>query len=153
MVGVAAEDRAIPPPFSCSRGLRVESDAYVAMCRDFHHPFMDAQRPGGFWSEQDGASAHTSEQSTAELGNLFKKKALQNPPSSPDLCVVDCHLWDHLDKLVQSKEPKTTQELESCIAQAWPEVDREEVSRAIGSWPRRLAKCIEKEGDRFGHIL
>eukprot|EP00397_Hematodinium_sp_SG-2012_P070122 GEMP01126025.1.p1 GENE.GEMP01126025.1~~GEMP01126025.1.p1 ORF type:complete len:149 (-),score=33.11 GEMP01126025.1:76-522(-) len=130
MVGMTVSKLCTTPPMFCPRGLKVDSDAYISMCRNFDDPFLSPNHPGGFWFQQDGASPHTSDKSTGVLGRLFGKKILQNPSNSPDLCVLDYSTWDQMDKMVQAKKPKTMPELKTAIVQAWAEIDMDEVKRA-----------------------
>ena len=104
---------------------------------------------------QDGAPSHTSDGSIKVLNKLFgAKNWIQNPPSSPDLNVLDYHTWDHRDQILQKKENiQTLSDLKREIVIAQKNINMDEVRKAIDSWPKRLQKCLEAKGDRFEHAL
>ena len=54
---------------------------------------------------------------------------------------------------VQEQNPKTIADLKKAIGAAWYSVDMEEVKRAVATWPKRVEKCIEAGGGRFGRQL
>ena len=75
---------------------------------------------------------------------------MQNPPNSPDLNILDYHTWDHIDKIVQQNENiETLADLKREVVRSYQNVNMDEVTKAIESWPKRLKKCIEAKGDRF----
>ena len=66
---------------------------------------------------QDGASSHTSAGAKKVNDKTFgKNKVMQNPPNYLDLNVLDYHLWDHIDKMVQQSEINTLLDLNREVA-------------------------------------
>ena len=148
MVACAVSTKGAPRPTFRPDGLEINSDACIEMSRDYYRPFISAIRPGGFWFEQGGASPRKCARTLASMRHLLKGKVSQNPPNSPDLCVLQFHVCSAGDALEDETKPKTLPECESR-----GEIDFGAVKKAFLKRPRRLEKCAGQDGDRFEHML
>ena len=95
----------------CKKGLKINSESYCDLVLDNQSPYLQALYPekNGLYFLQDGAPSHTSEESLKCVRKIFgAKNAIQNPPNSPDLNVLDYHTWDHMDKMVQQNKDIVT---------------------------------------------
>ena len=59
-----------------------------------------------------------------------------------------------MDKIVQqNKEIKKLSDLKREVVRSYQNVNMDEVKKSIGSWPKRLKKCIDAGDDRFEFAL
>lgn len=109
---------------------------------------------------QDNAPTHGSTETRAyvEKRTSPNVRLLGWPPQSPDLNVMDYHMWVCWGRCVV--DPVQTQciatiesdpHLKRNICQAWQALGQDAVRRAILSFPTWLGRCIEKGGAQFEH--
>jgi hypothetical protein len=84
--------------------------------------------------QQDGATAHTSRASMAEIQSFFGDRVISRgiwPPRSPDLTPPDYFLWGHLKAQVYANKPRTIEALKANIREAIQEVTPDIWSRTF----------------------
>ena len=155
MVALGVSHRGVAPPYFCPCGLEIDGPAYENMAENAYAPFTQSTYGSDCSAfQQDGAPSHTAQNTAKKLAEIFgKNRIAQNPPNSPDLSVLDYHIWDCVDKKAQSMQPRDTAELKKSIASARNGLDMGEARKAIESWPKLLQKRIDAGGARFGHSL
>ena len=73
--------------------------------------------------QQDGATCHTSNESTAQAKRVFPGKVISKrgdfdwPPCSPDLIAYDFFLWRYLKNKVYMHKRKSLHEIKNAIRQ------------------------------------
>ena len=108
---------------------------------------------------QDGAPPHFRKTVRQWLNQKFPERWMGRegsiaiptpftwPPYSPDLTPCDFFLWGHIKAIVYADGvPANLEELKQRIQQAFEEMPQEMVDNAVEAFPRRLQKCIDKEG-------
>ena len=111
------------------------------------------------WWQQDGASAHTSNQSMQYLRGQFPGKVISKrgdwpwPPRSPDLTVCDFFLWGFLKEAMWAKpvadQPSNLRDLRAAIILACERLQPERIVRAFTAMVTRARKCIHVNGNSF----
>jgi len=75
------------------------------------------------WFQQDGATAHTSNQSMTAVRNMFPGQLISRfgdvswPPRSPDLSTCDFFPLGYLKSRVNAHNPRTLNDLKEAIRQ------------------------------------
>jgi len=98
---------------------------YLSIAADHVHPFMETAFPGGCGLfQQENAPCHKAkmvQEWFEEHNNEFE--VLTWPPNSPDLNQIE-HLWDVLNKQVQSMEapPRNLQDLKDLLLTSWCQI-------------------------------
>lgn len=120
---------------------RLTARAYVRRCLSSIVPFLQTS---GRTLQQDGAACHTA---GSTLRYLEEKgiRVLQSPPRSPDLNVIET-LWAIMAPRVTKLAPTNRVQLEAAIATVWEELDTRTVNSLVGSFPKRCAEVIQKNG-------
>lgn len=98
----------------------------------------------------DGAPPHTARDTT----NFLTAKNIQYlhgwPPNSPDLNPIE-NLWAHLKCKLNAQQLRTTAALRAGLEKAWEEVPAWMLQKLMGSFSRRLRKCIQRGGEHTGY--
>lgn len=141
----------------------VNSERYVQMLRTFLQPELRRRLRGidrqVVWFQQDGATAHTAENSMTVLRRMFPGHIISRrgdipwPPRSPDLTVCDYFLWGYLKSKVYVNRPQTTDDLKIAIAQEIANIDGEMLERATRNFRERLEECIQRDGHHLNDII
>ena len=80
-----------------------------------------------------------------------KKAALEWPPFSCDLSVLDCGIWSWLKRtaIMKTKNGFYGSELEAikCLKEAWDELPISMINNCFDNFERRLEKVLETEGE------
>ena len=89
------------------------------------------------WFQQDGATAHTANESVTIVRNMFPGHLISRfgdvpwPPRSPDLSACDFFLWGHLKSRVYAHKPRTLNDLKEAIRQEIRPIDRQLLARVM----------------------
>jgi hypothetical protein len=70
------------------------------------------------WFQQDGATAHTSNNSMKLLNYIFGERVISRnlwPPRSPDLTPPDFYLWEAAKSAVSRDRQRTLNELKTAV--------------------------------------
>ena len=85
--------------------------------------------------QQDGATAHTTNQSMTIVRNMFPGHHISRfrdvpwPPRSPDLSTCDFFLWGYLKSRVYTHKPRTLNDLKEAFRQEIRPIDRQLLAR------------------------
>ncbi|KAK3527039.1 hypothetical protein QTP86_008668 [Hemibagrus guttatus] len=114
---------------------------YLRIAADHVHPFMETLFPDvcGLF-QQDNAPCHKAEMVQEWFDDHNNKfEVLTWPPNSPDLNPIQ-HLWDVLDKQVQSSEapPRNLQDLKDLLRTSWCQIPQHTFRDPVESMPRRV---------------
>lgn len=139
----------------------VNSARYVAMIRDFLIPELRRHRIPlrRVWFQQDGATAHTSRASMAQLRGFFPGKLIslrgdiEWPARSPDLSPCDFYLWGYLKGRVYVDRPNNLNQLKENIRREIREIPRQTLERVMTNFSRRLVQCRENGGHHLSDII
>jgi len=110
-----------------------------------------------FVFQQDGAPAHTSQQSQDWLQQQCPEFIRKDewPPNSPDLNPLDYFVWSAMLHSYERCFPKptTVTELKTVLQDIWTTLPQQSVDNAVLSFRKRVKACIEAEGGHFEHLL
>ena len=100
--------------------------------------------------QQDGATCHTSNSTTAFLAkkglNVLGNRANPWPPNSPDLNLIE-NLWAILNHTVYHDwEGGSILKLKKAVGKAWRNIDREVLQNLVKGMLGRIAEVIKREG-------
>ena len=118
---------------------------YLSIVADHVHPFMETVFPGGSGLfQQDNVPCHKAkmvQEWFEEHNNEFE--VLTWPPNSPDLNPIQ-HLWDVLNKQVQSMEapPRNLQVLKDLLLTSWCQIPQKTFRGLVESMPRLVRAVL-----------
>ena len=77
------------------------------------------------------------------------------PPTSPDLNLLDYHVWGAMLERYKVFTPKPTNkaELKTVLEAIWKDLPRAAIDLAVLEFRRRLQACIRADGGHFEHLL
>ena len=113
------------------------------------------------WFQQDGATAHTANESMAIFRNMFPGPLISRfgdvpwPPRSPDLSTCDFFfLWRYLKSRVYAHTPCTLNDLKEVIRQEIRPFDRQLFGPCHGQFKKKtLENCTQEEGRHLTDII
>lgn len=141
----------------------VSADTYQAILSEFFVPELlhDMGNVDNVWFQQDGAPAHTADNTKVFLANIFDTRIIsrgfQNewPPRSPDITPCDFFLWSAVSELVYLNGGfNTCSELQDAIIGAFNTLRHNHMDRvraAVLSVSRRMQNCIQGNGSQLVH--
>ena len=106
---------------------------------------------------QDGALSHGAPAVRALLKKVAPEIFMGGvwPSESPDLTVLDYHVWDGMKEFIDELSPpvKNETELRDAVFRATSAIDMDALRKAIGQLETRCELCIAADGGRFEHML
>ena len=128
------------------------SDLLPLLLEDCHNLLQQ-----NFVFQQDGAPAHTAQQTQEWLTNNtldFINKE-EWPPNSPDLNPLDYCVWGLMLAAYEKHSPKPTNttELKALLQTIWESLPQDSINKAIVSFRRRLRMCVVADGGHLEHVL
>ena len=117
--------------------------------------------------QQDGARAHSSKGSQAEINKLFEghfiptweggpeingKKIPKWPPNSPDLSAIEL-IWSIIKGMLNMFPPNSLEELKQGIQRIWDSITPDICNRIINHTKKRWDLCIRHKGRRMDKEL
>jgi len=98
----------------------------------------------------DGATPHTA----ADTRNFMRARKIKYlkgwPPNSPDLNPIE-NVWAWLKRETEMEKPGTGPELWRVAQEKWKRVTPARCHKYMCSFPRRLVKCIQRNGEHTGY--
>ena len=95
---------------------------------------------------QDNARSHTAYviQDSLEQESI---ETIDWPSRSPDLNCIE-HMWDIVYRQVSASAnpPRSVQELEIAVVQAWTNVPQQQIQTLVQSMPNRCRECLDSRG-------
>jgi len=111
------------------------------------------------WFQQDGATAHTANESMTIVRNMFPGHLISLfgdmpwPPRSPDLSTCDCFLLGYLKSRVYAHKPRTLNDLKEGIRQEIRPIDRQLFACVMDDFKKRFENCIQEDGRHLTDII
>jgi transposase len=125
------------------------AEKYVNLLCEKFVPWVRRKKRGKWIFQQDNAQSHTANRSKAFLAEE-KIECLTWPPYSPDLNPIE-NLWGLLKIRVDSRKPKTKDELRIIAREEWNSISMDAVRNTILSLPARLEKVKAAEGGNIDY--
>jgi hypothetical protein len=142
----------------------VTGDSYRGIISEMFIPDLLEKVGDGIadvWFQQDGAPAHTANDTKAFLLDVFGERVISHgfhhewPPRSPDLTPCDFHLWGDVQEIVYREGPfNDVASLQNAIIAAFQNIRHlkmDHVNNAVLSVPQRMMQCISLEGAQLVH--
>ena len=117
-------------------------------------------RPLTFFCILDNVPSHASAQAKAwyeENMPLTRGNVIFQPPTSPDLNLLDMFFWSALKRQLARQYDTTAggrillcRDLQTAWAQLTAHVA---MDKLLANWRRRLVLCVQQDGDVFEHLL
>jgi hypothetical protein len=108
------------------------------------------------WFQQDGATAHTANNSVKLLNEIFGERVICRniwPPRLPDLTPPDFYLWGAGKSAVYRDRPRTLSELKTAITAYIRNILQEDLQKVFANKIKRVQACIDARGHHFQHLL
>ena len=111
------------------------------------------------WFQQDGATAHTANESMSIVRNMFPGHLISRfgdvpwPPRSPDLSTCDFLFCGYLKSRVYTHKPRTLNDLKEAVRQEIRPIDRQLLARVMDDFKKRLENCIQEDGRYLTDII
>lgn len=145
------------PLIFIERNVKINAVSYQQrVLRDVLQPWaMQHFGEEGFTLQQDWAPAHSAQSTIAVCEQLFPGFWSKQvwPPNSPDLNPMDYSVWAILEEKLSGRHFSSVDTLKAALIQAWDEITVADCATIIGTFKKRLRKCIEAGGGNFEHML
>jgi len=127
--------------------VRLTGNAYKKYCLMALAAHLKAKGipPTSLILQYDGDKTHGTDECIRYLATKNLETLPQWPPRSPDLTPIE-NLWAIIQLRVDSHGPSDPDALYRFIQKEWEAIPQEEVDNLIGSFRRRLRKCIANGG-------
>lgn len=124
----------------------VTGQTYRQLLQEHAIPFARLHLPGGFYYQDDNATAHRA----ATVKNFLAAEGIHClpwPAQSPDMNPIE-HMWDVLGRRIQERSPppSTLQELRLALQHEWDAIPQEIVRDLIQGMPRRISALLQSGG-------
>jgi hypothetical protein len=108
------------------------------------------------WFQQDGATAHTANNSIKLLNEIFGESVISRnlwPTLSPDLTPPDFYLCGAAQSAVYRDRPLTLNELKTAVTAYIRNIPQADMHKMFANKIKRVQACIDDRGHHFLHIL
>lgn len=111
------------------------------------------------WFQQDGASAHSCEETLSFLTEFFQdqiisiKRTPEWPPRSPDLSPPDFFLWAYLKNFVFTEAVESVEDLKQRITAGIATITPKMLRNVSRNLVKRAQICRSAQGGHFQHFL
>jgi hypothetical protein len=111
------------------------------------------------WFQQDGATAHTAQNSMAVVRGMFPQHVISRcgdvewPPRSPDLSAWDFFLGGYLKEKVYAHRPHTVQKLKDCIREEIKGIPVNMLRKVMDKVRQRAEMCLTSNGAHLSDII
>ncbi|KAK7603429.1 hypothetical protein V9T40_003428 [Parthenolecanium corni] len=143
--------RIIGPIFFTST---INAEAYHSIIRQFVSLLEEDERD--CWFQQDGAAAHTSEDTLDFLAQFFDDRIISKglwPLRSPDLNPLDFFLWGHLKNRVFRTPLGSMEDLKRRITEEINAITPAQLCDVFSNLIKRVALCKDQLGTHFQQFL
>lgn len=96
--------------------------------------------------QQDNARPHTAISTQNELRNLGINLLTYWPPYSPDLSPIEI-IWAIMKRRVDKFKPQNLEQLVSIVQFVWDNISYHTINALIDSFPQRILKCMQSQGN------
>lgn len=122
---------------------KMDSKLYCQILEENMLPSLTSVGRRGVF-QQDNDPKHTSRPTKAFLESK-RVNTLPWPSMSPDLNPIE-HLWEHLKRKIEGKNPRNINELKEVIKCEWNAIPADTCRKLVESMPRRLSAVIDNNG-------
>jgi hypothetical protein len=101
------------------------------------------------WSQQDGATAHTANNSMKLVNEIFGERVISRnlwPPRSPDFTPTDFYLWGAAKSEVYHDRPRTFSELKTAVTAYIRNISQADLQKVFVNKIKRVQTCIDARG-------
>jgi hypothetical protein len=108
------------------------------------------------WFQQDGANAHTANNSMKLLNEIFGERVISRNlwlPRSPDLTPPDFYLWGAAKSAVYRDRPRALNELKTAITAYIGNISQADLQKVFANKIKRVQACVDARGHQFQHLL
>ena len=126
------------------RGVKINGPSY---CQDVLTPMLSEirQKMPDFVFQEDGAPAHTAQQTVALLkDNCPAFIEPDRPPYNPDLNPIYYFIWSAMEeKVCRAEKIRDVAHLKSKIIQAWEVLPQSSIAKSILKWRGRMQAVVK----------
>jgi len=111
------------------------------------------------WFQQDGATAHTANESMIIVRNMFPGHLISRfgdvpwPPRSPELSMCDFFSLGVFEISVNAHKSRTLNDLKEAIRQEIRPIDSQLLARVMDDFKKRLENCIQQDCRHLTDII
>jgi hypothetical protein len=143
------------------QSVTVTSDRYVELLREFLNDDLCRLRVDTrlVWFQQDGATAHTAQNSIAVVRGMFPQLAISRfgdaewSPRSPNISACDICLWGYLKEKVYAHRLHTIHERKDCIRKEIQEIPVNMLRKVMDSVTQRAEMCLISNRAHLSDII
>ena len=154
---VNMRDRPLGSLFIVPPGCKIDTNAWLDVM--MQHVISECEAIDSFLCIMDNAPSHASARAKAwheENMPLTSWNVIVQPPTSPDLNLLDTFFWSALKRQLAPQYDTTAggrlllhRDLQAAWARHKADVD---VRRLLANWRRRLVLYVQHNGDVFEHL-
>jgi hypothetical protein len=108
------------------------------------------------WFQQDGATAHTANNSMKHLNEIFGERVISRnfwPPGSLDRTPPDFYLWGAAKYAVYRDRPRKLNELKTAITAYIRNISQTDLQKVFANKTERVQACMDARGHHFQHLF
>lgn len=133
----------------------INANHYREILHTFVDQLHDDELQQGYF-QHDNATPHTAGHTLQYLQEFYGNRLITSglwPPRSPDLTPLDYFLFGHLKTTIYRNRLHTLNELKEAITTAIRSITPQQLTNVFNNMQRRVAACIENDGNHFEHLL
>ena len=139
-------------------GCKIDTDAWLDVMTQ--HVIPECEAIDNFLCILDNAPSHASARAKAwyeENMPLTRGNVIFQPPTSPDLNLLDTFFWSALKRQLAAQYDTTAGGrilLRRDLQTAWVRLKTDvDMRKLLTNWRRRLVLCVQQDGDVFEHLM
>ena len=143
--------------------ISVNSERYRKVFKEEVLPCLPEDLLDQLWWMQDGATAHTANESMNLLRETFGERIISRlaskfggvewPSHSPDLNPLDYSFWSQAMSKVWKAKCETIEELVSVVEEFFSNCDEDLVRKTVSNILKRAKLCVQEKGGHFDHKM